>query len=95
MCSVNEKKCLQLSILQVLKRLQQELSQRFLEISGRVLSVSLGVNGLKVSGSIWQRDSSNAGSSQLAEERHSWVMCHFCQQQESIALGVCFLTVPN
>lgn len=68
---------------------------KVLEISGCVLSSTLGINGLKVSGSLWQRDSSDVGSSQLAKERHSWVMCHFCQQQESIVLGACFLTVLN
>lgn len=51
----------------------------FSEIFGYVLICAWDVNGQKVSGSFWQRYPSKAGSSQLAEERHSWVMHCFCQ----------------
>lgn len=67
----------------------------FLEVFGHVLICAWDVNGQKVSGSFWQRYLSKAGSSQLAEERHSWVMHCFCQQHQSVALGICFLTAPK
>lgn len=67
----------------------------FSETFGHVLICAWDVNGQKVSGSFWQRYTSKAGSSQLAEERHSWVMHCFCQQHQSVVLGICFLTAPN
>lgn len=67
----------------------------FLETFGHVLICAWDVNGQKVSGSFWQRYPSKAGSSQLAEERHSWVMHCFCQQHQSVVLRICFLTAPS
>lgn len=59
----------------------------FLELFVHVLICAWDVNG--------QRYPSKAGSSQLAERRHSWVMPCFCQQHQSVVLGICFLTAPN